>query len=366
MRKDAGESGSTGRRAFLAAAGVTGASALAGCTGLFNLRQRAFRAPPLVKDRPNAVYYPTHVEKMRMVGIKHENGYSCALTYKYPERFWLITGTHTSKVQIKPNDSMHVMPVVWDTATGQLLPDAQPTVEMQLNGKQVVSDSPWPMLAQPMGWHFGDNVQLPSRKQNTYDVRVQVSPPSMKRTGSLADPSSPPTFSFSMPFSRTSLEQISWHKLPQKKGKRGAVPHMNMKKIPATAVPTKGDLPGTVVGTGSSGDAVFVLSVLDDATRFGGSESQSYLVVSPRSPYDRYMLPMMSLSFTQQRGGSTVTKGALTETLDPKVDHHYGAVVDGVQSGDTLTVHVQTPPQFARHEGYETAWIQMPDVTVTV
>ena len=351
------------RRTFLGASSLIGAAGLAGCTGLFNIKQRAFAAPPLVKNRPNAVYYPTHIEKMRIVGVQKQSGYTCALTYTYPHRFWLITGTHTREVKIKQKDSIHIMPIIWDTKSGQILPDVQPKVQVSQSGKQVLSDSPWPMLSQPMGWHFGDNIQLP--KDGTYKVTIHVGAPSAKRTGSLRNAPKNVSFSFNFKYSRETLEQIPWHKLPKKKGKRGAVPHMKTKKIPPTAVPKKSALPGTVVGEGKSGDAKFVVSVLNDASQFGGSSKQSYLVVSPRSPYNRYMLPMMSLSLTQKRGSTIVTKTNLTETLDPKVNLHYGAPLGSVKSGDKLTIHVNTPPQFARHEGYETAFIKMPDITVT-
>ena len=55
------------RRTFLrASAGVTGSVALAGCAGLFSVTQGE---PPLVENRPAAVYYPTHTEGMEMVGM---------------------------------------------------------------------------------------------------------------------------------------------------------------------------------------------------------------------------------------------------------------------------------------------------------
>ncbi|MFB6108080.1 MAG: iron transporter [Haloplanus sp.] len=350
------------RRRYLALAGTAGVGSLAGCSDL--IETRSATAPPLVENRPDAVYYPSHVEQMKTSGVKTKRGYTCALTYTYPHRFWLVTGTHTNRVKIKPNDAVHVMPVLWDAETGQRLSDVAPKMQVSRAGEQVLSNSPWPMLSQPMGWHFGDNVQLP--KEGTYDVTVRVGSPSAKRTGSLEAAPERATFAFEFEYSRDALDEIPWHKLPEKKGTPGAVAPMEMEKIPPATVPKKSALPGTVFGEGTSGDATFVLTVLDDATDFGGSSDQSYLAVSPRSPYNRYVLPMMGLSLTQRRGSSRVTNTGLTETLDPDLSLHYGTVLDGVQSGDTVTIHVDTPPQFARHEGYETAFVEMPDVTTTV
>ena len=44
----------------------------------------------------------------------------------------------------------------------------------------------------------------------------------------------------------------------------------------------------------------------------------------------------------------------------------YGTTVADVQTGDELTITVDSPPQTARHEGYETAFVDMPDVQVTL
>lgn len=45
--------------------------------------------------------------------------------------------------------------------------------------------------------------------------------------------------------------------------------------------------------------------------------------------------------------------------------YHYEAGVEGVESGDELEVSVETPPQVARHEGCETAFIRMSDVQIS-
>jgi hypothetical protein len=64
----------------------------------------------------------------------------------------------------------------------------------------------------------------------------------------------------------------------------------------------------------------------------------------------------MGLAGTLSRDGETIYDGQLTPTLDPYLDYHYGAVVDGIASGDELTLRPTVQPQTARHEGYETAF----------
>ncbi|PSP89284.1 hypothetical protein BRC90_05255 [Halobacteriales archaeon QS_4_69_34] len=57
------------RRAFLrAGAGTASVAALAGCTGLFETRSVSTGVPPVVENRPEAVYYPSHVEGMEVYG----------------------------------------------------------------------------------------------------------------------------------------------------------------------------------------------------------------------------------------------------------------------------------------------------------
>jgi hypothetical protein len=75
----------------------------------------------------------------------------------------------------------------------------------------------------------------------------------------------------------------------------------------------------------------------------------------------------MALSGTLQRGEKSVFDGELKRTLDPNLNYHYGATIESVRSGDKLTISIDTPPQVARHEGYETAFLNnMGDITLTV
>jgi hypothetical protein len=144
---------------------------------------------------------------------------------------------------------------------------------------------------------------------------------------------------------------------------------MSMETIPDSQAPAEADLPGTVVGSATSDDAVLLATVLEGPPA-GIDGDGRYLAVSARSRYNRMVLPAMALEGTLSRGDETVYEGALTRTLDPDLGYHYGAVVDSVESGDELALRVVVQPQTARHEGYETAFGGlmggMPDVAITV
>lgn len=75
---------------------------------------------------------------------------------------------------------------------------------------------------------------------------------------------------------------------------------------------------------------------------------------------------MTTLSGKLTCGGSTVYDGILQSTIDPELRYHDGAAVPDVQSGDELTITIDSPPQTARHEGYETAFVEMPAATITL
>jgi hypothetical protein len=56
----------------------------------------------------------------------------------------------------------------------------------------------------------------------------------------------------------------------------------------------------------------------------------------------------------------------LVRTVDPELGYHYGVAVADVDREPELTLTTTTPPQVARHEGYETAFVEMPDATLAV
>ena len=134
---------------------------------------------------------------------------------------------------------------------------------------------------------------------------------------------------------------------------------------PLGVAPTPEELPGTHHGTAESGEAKLVVVSLSE--RPDGVDGEGdYLAVSARTPYNELVLPGMALDATVERDDETVFEGALERTFDDSLDYHYGTAVDDVQAGDELTLEVVTHPQVARHEGYETAFLQMPNAELTL
>jgi uncharacterized protein involved in high-affinity Fe2+ transport len=356
------------RRRFLAAAGGSLALSTAGCQGL--LQSETTRTPPLVENRPDAVYVPSHIEGMEMVGTETSGRYRFALSYSFPHRFWLVTSDRVRKVDIGDEHSVHLMLSAWDTETETVIPTSSAAVTVTRDGDTVLSDRRlWSMLSQNMGVHFGDNVALDG--DGTYEVRVNFGPVETRRAGALADALDDQVeATLSLAFSQATLDGVSYERLPDRQGQRDAEAPMGMlgERLPTGQVPPMAQLPGTVRGDvreTATGDAHVVVTTLS-APPAGIDGDGTYLAVSARTPYNRYPLPFMSLSATLTRRGETIASSDLTATLEPDLGYHYGAVVDSVESGDTLDLTVAAPPQIARHEGYETAFVGMDAVSLTL
>ncbi|WP_436925559.1 iron transporter [Halosimplex amylolyticum] len=377
------------RRRFLAAGAAAASASLAGCRSLF--QTRSARSPPMVEDRPDAVYIPSHVEGMEMVGMADAGDYKVALTYSFPHRFWRAEGDRFEKVEIQGSDTVHLMTTVWDAETGTVVPNGAVTTTITKDGETFTSGKPlWLMLSQNMGVHAGDNLELGG--DGTYDVEVSVPPLSARRTGAFRDRFDElATASFTMGFSQSTLEEVFFERLQDRQGERAALEPMEMDMVPVARAPATEDLPGTVLGETTSGDAVFAAMRLEsppagfvesdgdgggtdsDGTATGGTNGSTdgdggagtYLAVSMRTPYNRYPIPATTVSATVTRDGDAVFDDDLAQTFDPDLGYHYGAVAD-VQSGDELTLSVGAPPQISRHEGYETAFVDFAETSMTV
>ncbi|WP_255151831.1 iron transporter [Halorarius halobius] len=346
------------RRDVLRAGLGAGTAALAGCTGLVT---EPVGAPPVLEDRPDAVYFPTHVEGMEMAGMGKSGAYRFALMYSYPHRFWNVNGTETSLTEIDDEDSVHLMATVWDAETKQVLPETGLSIEISQDDDLVTQEVIYPMLSQPMGFHYGAN--FPLSGDGTYDVTVSVGGVSTRRTGAFQgrfEDATNATIPFE--FSESALNELKYERTPDRAGNRAAVEPMEM-GMPMGFAPTEEELPGEVAATATTGDAKLVVASLDAPPE--GVDGDGYLAVSARTPYNRMVIPAMAMEATVTRDGETVHDGALTRTLDPDLGYHYGAGVD-IESGDELELRVTTPPQVARHEGYETAFMQFDPVEVSV
>lgn len=350
------------RRGFITGLGGAGLAGLAGCAGLESVPIRS--APSVLDNRPGAVYVPTHVEGMAMIGRTSASWATVALFYSYPHRFWTVTGSDRERVDIAEDDSVHLMATVWDQETGTVFPTANATTTVTRDGESVTERSLWPMISQNMGNHFGDNLPLPA--EGTYDVEVAIAPVQARRTGAFQGRfGEAVTASFSFEFNTEQRDEIAYRTLDDRAGERDAVDPMAMEMMPLARTPPTEDLPGTVIGTATSGDARLVAVSLSEPPA-GIDGDGPYITVSPRTPYNRFPLPLMAVSASVTDGGSTRFDGPLPATIDPDLGYHYGAVVPAIASGDTLTISVDAPPQVARHEGYEMAFLDMPPVEITV
>ena len=354
----------TTRRAFLGSVAAGGVVGTAGCLGALGFsRQSAWRDPPLVDDRPDAVYVPAVTEGMGMYGRTTAGRYGVALTYSYPHRFWTLSGRDRSKTVVEADDDIHLMVSLWDRETERVLPlDSGVTIEIRNEGGIVTQEVAYPMLSQTMGLHYGSNYVLDG--EGAYEARVQVGGVSLRRSGAYAGAfESPATATIDFEFDTGKLHEVSISR-PESAGDRGAVAPMAMDGVPVGRAPDTESLPGRHLGRGTAGDAVFEVFALDAQDgRFG---SDPYFYVSARTPHNGITLPMMGLAATLRRDGEAAWESALTRTLDPELGYHYGASVPDVREGDEVTITTTVPPQVARHDGYETAFLEMGEVSVRV
>ncbi len=353
------------RRGFLRSGALLGSVGLAGCLGAFET-QSAWRDPPIVENRPEAAYIPASTEEMGTYGVMEADGYTVALLYTYPHRFWTITGTETNRVEITDDDSLHLMARVWETNSKTVVPAAiQLTVEG--NDSLPYSGQLWPMLSQRMGFHYGDNLAID--EEGEYAVTLRINPADARGVGTLAGAfEEPRTVETTFEYDTDEVYDLGFDLVAeQRRGRRGELPLMEHGEMahegggdhagmPQPTVPPAEEFPGEVLGTEGSGGAEFVVSHLDQE-RFDGS----YLAVSPRTPHNRVMLPLMALSARVNRGEETVFEGALAGTLDPELGFHYGAST-GMEKGDAVRIGIESVPQIARHDGYETAFLEMPAI----
>ncbi|WP_312909505.1 DUF7350 domain-containing protein [Natronosalvus caseinilyticus] len=353
---------------------------------------------PEIENPPDAVYRPTHRERMRMLEPVDAGDYRVAGMVTYPHPFWLVDGSDVEQVE-PDRDDVHLMVTAWDRETGQVVPvDSSPVLELSRNGEFVREVRPWLMLSQQMGFHFGDNLSLEG--DGTYRVEGRLSPVSIRKTGAFADRlEEAVSFEFAFDFDddlRRLATEVEY--FPEDEwGERGALEPMGHGDggsdggddadhegedgdsdhddhgsahdghvIPYSSAPPATDLPGTLQDSLESGDAVFEITILKPGSRFVDADPEAgaddrYLAVSPRTPYNHCVLPLMGLEVTVD-GDSR----RLTETLDHELGLHYGTALATDSNEATLELDVRTPPQVSRHRGYETAFLEMPSVSTVI
>lgn len=403
------------RRGFLRGTGVAGTVGLAGCLERLGFEeQSAWRDPPLVEDRPDAVYFPASRETMGSYGTASDGEYAVALSYTFPHRFWTVAGDETNRVTVEAEDTMHLMCTVWDPESDTVLP-VEVELEILQDGTSVDRPTAWPMLSQRMGFHYGDNVQLSG--EGDYTARVRVGPLEATPAGAFEDRfESASTFEIDFEYARSDIHDLEFEETDyDDRGRRAALELMDhgehatggddhghsnggshgddggnhgddgdhgVGRPPTSRGPSIDDLEGEPLGTESSADAA--ISVVrteidrllesDDAGADSNSNSDSdsdtdtgtYLAVFTRTPHNDVILPLMSLSMSVERDDTVVHEGTLRETLDHEFGHHYGIGVDDLERGDRLLVSVDSHPQLARHDGYETAFFEFDEVVFSV
>jgi len=118
---------------------------------------------------------------------------------------------------------------------------------------------------------------------------------------------------------------------------------------------------GTAMGEALADDIRYRASLLS-GERFGGP----YLAVTAATRYNEFVVPNMGLAATATGAdGETMLSESLSPGLDPEAGFHYGVSAPGLTGEEDVTVDVTTPPQVARHEGYETAFFSTPTVTLS-
>ncbi|GAB7019245.1 DUF7350 domain-containing protein [Halostagnicola bangensis] len=422
------------RRRFLIHAGAAaGIAGLAGCTLEFD-DESADPDPSddpampqfyEIEDKPDAVYLPTHREAMRMLEPVEAGEYTLAPMLSYPHPFWIISGNEIEEEVPEDGNGVHLMMTVWDTETGIVLPvDSGAQLRVEKNGEQVGSPrTPWPMISQQMGFHFGDNVTL--EEDGTHTAEVTLPPLDVRTTGELEGKyEETQTLSFEFEYDQEFREEVvagveyfdedEWGELgalePMDHGEHdhrdkedhhhedddhehgddghhhdeedhehgddddhhdhehdADGEHDDHAHVPYSELPPAEEYPGTHLEPAdgdeeaTSGDAVFVTTLFEPGSRLVDGDEQ-YLLVSPRTPYNRVPLADMSLSASVDDGESV----SLEQTIDDEFDLHYGGPLEDVESGDDVTVEIDSFPQVARHQGYDTAFLDMPPIELTV
>jgi len=355
------------------AVGLLPSIAVAGCTDGSNGDESGTETDETTTDSTTnapgsnlrGVYVQPFREEMYRVETTRVGDYRLSVTAAVPHRFWTVTNEETTEKPREDAHDVHLMVNVWDPDTGVQIPEVGVDVEILRDGDLVSQDAVYEMLSQRMGYHYGGNFGLDG--DGEYAVEVGIGGTAARTTGAFdgrfADSE---TARVSLRYDENTRDALAAQEIDQA-GDPGAVAPMSMNDIPTGVAPDPTALSGRVrteTADGNplrSGDCEFVVTTLDDG---GSIADETYVAVSARTRYNGLLVPSMALSATVERDDETVFDGALRRTLDSDLNYHYGAVVPDASEGDRLDVQVDTPPQVARHEGYEEAFLQMPAVSV--
>lgn len=326
----------THRRAVLAALAATAG----GCLSRVGFEPTsAWRDPPVVADRPDAIYIPAIIEGMRPVGTVEVGPLTVRLSYSYPHRFYRVTGEQRRVVPVTATDSIHLMLSVTATATG--VPVVVPsgvTVAVERGGQPVTEEVVYPMLSQQMGVHYGGNIALADA--GTYRIDFTLGGTQLDTDGLLG--TAAVTDSVAFAFDPAALGEISI-KYPPDAGTRGAVPAGPMGQRQQLPAPLAAPPVWARIGTATMGDLRLV----------GFTDAEDRLRVVAMTRYNRYPMPMLTL-----QAGDV----GLEPVIDRRLGYHYRSAT-AVDPAVAVPLRAMLPPQVARHDGYETAFMQLPAVS---
>jgi hypothetical protein len=342
------------RRKFLTGLGAGSISAIAGCVSSLTA----------TGEPPDGAYIPSHMDMMEMIGMQKAGRLMISLSYTSPHEFFVVTGSRKNKTEIQEGDTMHLMALVHDMKTGVIAPQVEPTISISKNGQQVVSNQPWPMLSQPMGYHFGDNVNASGEATYRFDVTVNAARSVLP--DDLSDVFTKQSVTFEKTFDPASASDLGVNQTGDKARTKGALSPMDMEMMSIPQQPAYGDIPLQLTEPQYTDDVAVAVGRHDDPIALGFDEGESALVAATQTRYNRYPLGFMGLEATVSRDGSEVYSGELTSAVHGDIGHYYGAWTPMLEPGDSVDIEFVTPPQVARHIGYETAFFELEPLSFTL
>ncbi|WP_167768612.1 iron transporter [Haloarcula amylovorans] len=309
------------------------------------------------------MYVPAVTATMQMIGMKKAGRLMVSLSYTHPHPFFVVTGTRTNEATIQSDDTMHLMAIVHDMKTGAVAPQVEPTITITKDGEEVALNQPWPMLSQTMGFHYGDNIALSGEGSYTFDVSVNAAKSVLSTD--LAAVFTEQQVSFETQFDPATAASIEDKPTGDDHLTAGALSPMSMGKMSISQQPSYDDLP-VATDTQYTDDLGVAVAIHEQPTALGFGGGDHALIVATQTRYNRYPTGFMNVAATVTRDGQEVFTGDLTSAVDGEFGHYYGAGTPPLESGDEVVVEFSTPPQGARHIGYETAFMDLESQTFTI
>ena len=353
------------RRQLLASLGAAGTLAIAGCSAASDSPSTTTTdTTTTTKPGHDGVYVPSETAPMEMIGMQKAGRLVVSLSYTHPHEFFVVTGTRTSKTTVQSADTMHLMAMVHDAKTGAVAPQVEPTITVSKDGTKVVSNQPWPMLSQPMGFHFGDNVTASGAATYQFDVSVNAAKSVLP--ADLADVFTEQTVTFETEFDPAAAGDIEHGETGDEGSTEGALAPMDMGKTSIPQQPAYDNLPVETTDPQYTDDLGVAVAAHDAPPDLGFDDGENALIAATQTRYNRYLAGFMGVTATVTRDGTEVFSGDLSSAVDGDLGHYYGAGTPPLESGDDVELEFTTPPQGARHVGYETAFLDLEPQTFTL